>query len=55
MQPQMTPVGGKICRGGQLLPVMVRFRRAKREKETAILLGFLSRLLLGMPLAEEHA
>jgi len=41
MRPQITPVGGKICRGGQLLPVVFRSWRTSREKETPVLLGFL--------------
>jgi hypothetical protein len=55
MRPQLTPVGGKICRGGQLLPVLFRYWLTGPARETPVLLGFLARHFLGTPLAEKHA
>ena len=40
MWPQMSPVGGKICRDGQLLPVMLRPWRIARSEETRYFIGF---------------
>jgi hypothetical protein len=55
MRPQITPVGGKICRSGSYCRSGSDIGGPARTRETPVLLGFLPRHFHGTLLAEKHA
>jgi hypothetical protein len=55
MRPQITSVGGKICRGGQFLPVMFLYWPTGRDAGNPGFIGLLARHFLGMAFAEVQA